>query len=234
MRLNPRNPAAQQGWRRPLLATRHLPLATARVGRPPRAVKALVEQMLVEGAGPEEVLATARQRGILGLSRRTVEKWVARDGSLGERLIRRQAKAAEQLQRSLADGGSSPTARLAEAALFAGLAPSAQNWPATRARHLAGVESALREELKRENARLRSEAQRLAARQRSITRRLRRAQARVDRVRWELVQQRLALLRRSIECRSRRTAMGPRFLESLRTLCRLAAGGRQQKPGVRC
>jgi hypothetical protein len=202
------------------------------VGRPPRAVKALVEQMLEEGASPEEVLATAHQRGILGLSRRMVEKWVAHDGSLGERLIRRQAKAAEQLQRSLADDRFSPAARLAEAALFAGLAPSAQNWPAA-VRHLAGVESARWQKLRGENERLRDQAQRLAARQRSITRRLRRAQARVERVRWELVQQRLACLRGALERRSHRTPLGSRFLQSLRSLCCLAESSTQSAVGSR-
>jgi len=199
----------------------------ARVGRPARAVKALVEQMLVEGAGPEEVLATARQRGILGLNRRTVEKWVARDGSLHERLIRRQVKAADELRRSLTDDRLSPAARLAEAALFAGLGLAAQDWRPAGVRRLPEVESAPWEALQRENERLREEAERLAARQEAITRRLERARARVNRARRELLQQRLGRLRRAIERPSRCGALGPRFLENLQGLCRLAEGSRQ-------
>ena len=203
----------------------------SRRGRPPGALKAIVQQMLVEGASPEEVLATARQRGILGLNRRTVERWAARDGSLHERLVRRQVKTAEQLQRSLADGRPSQVARLAEAALFAGLAPSAQSGPGLRLRGLAGIGSALREELESENERLERQAQRLAARQQSITRRLRQARVRVDRVRWELVRRRLAWLGRAIERRSRRGALGQPLLETLRSLCRLAVDGGRQTQG---
>ncbi|HEY6290163.1 MAG TPA: hypothetical protein VI455_01195 [Terriglobia bacterium] len=153
----------------------------------PPAVRSLAQQMLAEGASPEEVVAMARKQGVSQVTPATVKRWIDRNPTLRENAIRRQVEAVEQLKKSLAEGDASPSARLAEAALFAGLAQPPKANSRLDLQGFILVQSSMCQELERENAVLRRRAQKLEARKDSITRRIERAQARLEHVRWRAV-----------------------------------------------
>jgi hypothetical protein len=182
--------------------------------------------MLIEGASPEEVVQAAHDRGLVRLKRSTVQRWLDGNKDLRERSIRRRAETAEALRRSLGADLDSPAARLAEAALFAGLSrPRKRRFDRVG---MAALEGSLREQLEQENKMLRRQAERLEQRKRFITGRIIRARLRLERMRWRLLQREVSRLYSAIEGEDRRQALAPQLMESLRNLRRLAGGGHRK------
>ena len=200
-------------------------------GRFPAAVRAVAEQMLIEGASPEEVVRAAHDRGFARLKRRTVQGWLDSNPDLRERALRRQAETAEALRRSLEAGSGSPEARLAQAALFAGLSRPLKRGARFGPGGRAALGVSMQEQLERENRVLRSKAQRLEQRKRSITRRILRARLRLERMRWSLLDRQVSRLDSAIEHELRGELLAPEVLEGLRKLRRLARGRRGQRRG---
>jgi hypothetical protein len=200
-------------------------------GRFPSAVRAVAEQMLIEGASPEEVVQAAHDRGLVRLKRGTVQHWLESNPELREQALRRQAETAEALRRSLAADRGSPEARLAEAALFAGLSRPLKRGSRFVPGGQADLDVSMREQLERENRLLRRQAERLEQRKRSITRRIIRARLRLERMRWSLLERHVSQLYSAIEGDVRDEALAPELLEGLRRLRRLTGGRRKKSTG---
>lgn len=199
-------------------------------GRLPAALRAVAEQMLIEGASPEEVVQAARNQGLRRLKRSTLQRWLDHNPDLRERSLRRQAETAEALRRSLAGDLGSPEARLAEAALFAGLSRPLKRSSRVGARGLAALERSMQAQLERENRSLRRRAERLQQRKRSITRRIIRARLRLEGMRWRLLQRHVSQLYSVIEAAGGGEALAPQLVEGLRSLGRLARGEGRKDP----
>jgi hypothetical protein len=201
----------------------------AKRGRFPAAVRAVAEQMLIEGASPEEVVQAAHDRGLLRLKRSTVQRWLDTNPGLREQAVRRQAETAEALRKSLAADLGSPEARLAEAALFAGLSRPLRRSSRLGPEGRAALDVSMRKQLEQENRLLRRQAERLERRKQSITRRIIRARLRLERMRWSLFQRHVSRMYSAIKREGRREALAPQLLEGLRSLRRLARGGRRKR-----
>ena len=196
-------------------------------GRYSAAVRAVAEQMLIEGASPEEVVQAAHDRGFVRLKRRTVQRWLDQNPQLSEQALRRQAETAEALRRSLAADLGSPEARLAEAALFAGLSRERERGSPFRPKALASLDASTLEQLESENRALRRRAERLEQRKRWMTRRIVRARLRLERMRWSLLERQVSRLYTAIEDELRDESLVPELLEALRKLRRLTSKRRK-------
>ena len=197
-------------------------------GRYSAAVRAVAEQMLIEGASPEEVVQAAHDRGFLRLKRGTVQRWLDQNPQLSEQALRRQAEAAEALRRSLATDLGSPEARLAEAALFAGLSRARKRGSLLAPTALASFDASTLEQLESENRALRRRAENLEQRKRWMTRRIIRARLRLERMRWSLLERQVARLYTAIEGELGGESLAPELLEALRKLRRLTASKRRK------
>ena len=210
-----------EGWRK--IA------AGASKGRYPASVRAIAEQMLIEGASPEEVVKAAHERGFTRLKRDTVQRWLDESPELSEQTLRRQAETAVALRQSLATDLGSPEARLAEALLFAGLAR-----PRTLEPVAAGTVATLgivwRKQLESENRILRRQAERLRQRNRSISRRIVRARLRLERMRWKLLERQVSRFGASAAEDTGDDFLVPELLIELRKLRRATA---ERKKGHR-
>ena len=201
--------------------------ARARTGRMPSYIESLATDMFTDGATLQEVVAAAQRQGFRRVTAARLKRWLLKNPSVRVRAIRRQVEAAEALKNSLKAGDASPGARLAEAALFAGLSHPAHNAPPVDLRELAQIQSSIWAELERENLTLKRRAKKLEARKESIKRRIERARMRVERMRLEVVGERLGELRDRLESPQPQAAppepVRSAAAEIVRSLCRLLA-----------
>lgn len=200
-----------------------------RRGPVPVEIKALAQQMLAEGASPEEVVETARARGSGRITEATVKRWLGRYPKLRERARQRQIEAVSLLERRLAQGRDPAKARLAEAARFAGLAVP----PGHRSRldlpGLVELQASVWDSLQRENIALKHRALELEAQKESISRRIDAVRTVVDRMRWQAVQKQLDQLWDVVSDMGAPEKLGRPLADTLRNLYR--AAGRPKKAG---
>jgi len=175
------------------------PLEGSKRGPVPPVIRSRAQQMLAEGASPEQVVAMSRRQGVSRITLATVKHWLDHNRAYREIDIRRQVAAAGQLKKSLAAGEASPAARLAEAALFAGLAQTPKRRSHFDLRSYLGIQDSMSEQLERENAALRRRAEKLEARKESILRRIARTEVRLEHMRWQVVQRQLGQLRDELD-----------------------------------
>jgi len=192
-------------------------------------IKALAQQMLAEGASPEEVVETARARGSGRITEATVKRWLGRYPKLRERARQRQIEAVSLLERRLAQGRDPAKAQLAEAARFAGLAVP----PGTRSRldvpRLVELHASMWDSLQRENIALKQRALELEAQKESISRRIDAVRTVVDRMRWLAVQEQLDQLWDVVSEMGAPEKLARPLADTLRNLYR--AAGRPKKAG---
>jgi hypothetical protein len=200
-----------------------------RRGPVPVEIKALAQQMLAEGASPEEVVETARARGSGRITEATVKRWLGRYPKLRERARQRQIEAVSLLERRLAQGRDSTKAQLAEAARFAGLAVP----PGARSRldvpRLVELHASMWDSLQRENIALKQRALELEAQKESISRRIDAVRTVVDRMRWLAVQEQLDQLWDVVSEIGAPEKLARPLADTLRNLYR--AAGRPKKAG---
>ena len=198
-----------------------------RRGPVPTQIKHLAQQMLAEGASPEEVVATARARGSGRITNATVKRWLGRDPKLRERARQRQIEAMNLLGKRLSENNSTAKERLAEAARFAGLALP----PGTRSRldlpKLVELHASMWESLQLENIELKQRALELEAQKDSISRRIEAVRTVVDRMRWQAVQKQLDQLWDVVTDMGAPDKLGRPLADTLRNLYR--AAGREKK-----
>ena len=202
------------------------PLEGGKRGPVPPVIRGLAQQMLAEGASPEEVVAMSRRQGSSRITLATVKHWMDRNPAYREIAIRRQVAAAEELKKSLAAGETSPAARLAEAALLAGLAQTPKGSSHFDLRSYLGMQTAMSEQLERENAALRRRARKLEARKESILRRIARTEMRLEHVRWQVVQRQLRQLRDELDGARETNKFSRPLADTVRRLLRLAGASR--------
>ena len=209
--------------------------ALVRRGPVPLEIRKLAQQMLAEGASPEEVVAASRARGVGRITEATVKHWLTRNPKLRERALKRQIEAVKLLGKTLEEGGGPAKARLADAARFAGLAQSAQGRSRLDLPKLVELHSSMWDSLQRENVALKHRALKLEAEKVSISRRIEAIRMRVDRMRWQVVQQQLDRLWDAVSG-SGAPGHQPRPLSDLlRSLYRAAGrtpGTRDRGPGA--
>jgi hypothetical protein len=192
-----------------------------RRGPVPLRIKTLAQQMLAEGASPEEVVATARARGSGRITEATVKRWLGRDPRLRERARQRQIEAVSLLEERLSQGGDPATTR------FAGLTLP----PGSRSRldvpGLVELHSSIWDSLQRENIALKRRALELEAQKESISRRIDAVRTVVDRMRWHAVQEQLDQLWDIVSTMSAPGKLARPLADTLRNLYR--AAGRPKK-----
>ena len=198
-----------------------------RRGPVPAQIKNLAQQMLAEGASPEEVVATARARGSGRITDATVKRWLGRYPKLRERARQRQIEAITLLGKRLSEDNSTAKARLAEAARFAGLALP----PGSRSRldlpKLVELHASMWDSLQRENIELKQRALELEAEKESISRRIEAVRTVVDRMRWQAVQKQLDHLWDVVTDMGAPDKLARPLADTLRNLYR--AAGREKK-----
>jgi len=205
-------PADRQGARPPAHRPwfpEAAPLEGSKRGPLPPVIRRLAQQMLADGASPEEVVAMSRRQGCPRVTLATVKHWMERNPELREIVFRRQVEAAAQLKRSLAGGEITLEARLPEAAL-ARLTEASIGRPIHKGHSRESgnlrdsgnltfdgtvpLPAPVRAQLVRENAALRRRARTLEVRTESILRRIANTQTRVEQMRWQVVQKQLGRL----------------------------------------
>jgi hypothetical protein len=200
--------------------------AVVRRGPVPTEIKTLAQQMLAEGASPEEIVAAARSRGWERITQATVKRWLGRDPVLRERARQRQLEAVNLLEKRLAGSREPAKARLAEVARLAGLTLG----PGVRSRldlpKMVELQASMWDELQRENIALKQRALTLEAQKESISRRIEAVRTVVDRMRWQAVQKQLDQLWEAVNRPGEPEKLARPLADTLRSLYR-AAGGRR-------
>jgi hypothetical protein len=189
----------------------------------PAELRALLEQLLIEGATFEDTVEAINERGGDRVTLKAVESFFRSNLPLQQQRIRRQLKTAQALKKALGNPRSGQ-AQIADAVLLTGL------MRVTRHGSQFSFQDAMDEGYKRENLELKQQLVRLRSQKLSLERRIAFARIRTELAKWKVAQVKFWEFKRSLESDGSERKLGPETLQKIQEIYGLISQPIQSTP----
>lgn len=177
----------------------------------PGESRLLVEKMIIEGATLEDIVEAVGERGKIRVSLQAIQNFFRSRLDLQQRRIKRQLETARALKKALGDPKSGES-ELADAVLLTGLMRVNRHAAEFRAR------DAVAERFQRDNLRLRQQTAKLRQQKFNLDKRLVVMHLKTEVLKWEVVQEKLLELRRSLESQKCTKRLGPEAFQKIQEI----------------